>query len=850
MIHVPQIDADADALTAAFAYTKAGLYVVPIRSGTKNPGSVLGQGWERQSSREADMLAAWFAGTDHGVAIHAGRSGLVVFDVDRPDNLPDVLRHAIDEHTPPYQSTRDDQGDRGHHLFAVPPGRVLGNGTGKLGGTWGEIRGRNGVIVVAPSAHPDGGMYRWRRTGNIPVLPDSIAELLSDAASGEDAATDAEVLAFLAEHTGNTRPALLGAWVTTFQQKVATGESRHDRMVSVAAGALSEARAGYFPARDAMEKLEAAFLDAVTTDPLPGSQQGTARGPGMAKSEWLGISAWAVGQAAAADLDDVRARVQEKMPDGDDLSWIPAGDPPPGVDSATGEIGDAFGDNPTLTGPAAGHREHLRTTPAMFFDKHEGLLALELAKAVLAMGPIATDHGQLFYRYADGVWLPDGERVIRERVTELLRNRYRISHGSTVIDMLRNREPAFDDDAWDTQYLNLPNGLLDWRTGQLHPHDPKVASVIRIPIEWDPDATCPAIEKWLGEVFPDDAREFVEEVIGYALYNGNSLHKAILLFGRGRNGKGTFIRLLQALLGRHNFSSESPQALDENRFRVAELYRKLANLAGDVNPRVFKETENFKKACGEDHLSAERKHGHPFKFVCRALMICAFNALPRTYDTTEGFFSRWIVVPFVGYFPPGVADPSREDKMHDSAELRGLLVLAVRGLQRLMGRRQFEIPPSVEAETSIFRRVADPVRAFLDEYVTTLVTGWVPRTEVYQKYHDWAVASGYNTMSAAGFYERLEACGHDVANYVITPRTRQGTRGYLFVSRDDVLRANQAQQGAGGAASPAETVSSDRAREEKSARPAPPAPSAPEEPLTCRCGWGLGSIACKCQEAA
>lgn len=836
-LHIPTIDPDADVLTAGFAYASAGLYTVPIRSGTKHPGSVLGRGWERQSSREPEMLAAWFAGTDHGIAIHAGRSGLVVLDVDHPEKLPDVLRDAIDQYAPPYQSTRPEVPGKGHYLFATPPGRVFGNGVGKLGGAWGEIRGLNGVIVVAPSIHPDGGRYRWRRAGPIPVLPDTIAELLTDATQGEDAATDAEVLAFLDTHTGNARPELLDAWLTTFQTKVAEGESRHQRMVSVAAGAFSEARAGYFPARDAMEKLEAAFLDAVTHDPLPGSQQGNARGPGMAKSEWLGISAWAVGQAAAADLDQVRGRVKEKMPDGNDLSWIPD-KPPPGVDPATGEIldPDAFGDSPTITGPAAGNRERLRTTPAMFFDKHEGLLALELAKTVLAMGPIATDHGQTLYRYGDGVWRDDGDRVTRGRVAELLQNRYRMAHASTAADMLRNREPAFNDYDWDTRYLNLPNGLLDWRTGQLHPHDPAIASIVRIPVEWDPNATCPEIEKWIGEVFPADAREFVEEVIGYCLLFDNPLHKAILLFGRGRNGKGTFLRLLKSFIGGANVSAVTPQSLDDNRFRAAELHGKLANLVGDVDPRIFKVTETFKQITGGDMVTAERKYGQPFRFYCRALLIAAFNALPRSSDTSEGFFSRWIVVPFTGYFPPGVADPGREDKLHNPAELRGLLVLAVRGLQRIMGRRRFEIPASVEEETKTFRRVADPVRAFLEEYIATLVTHWVPRTEVYTKYHDWAITNGYGTMSAAGFYERMEACGHDIPDYLITASKRQGTRGYLIVSRDDVRRA----AGAEGAASPTPA----RVRVEKDAAPAP---SAPADPI-CRCGWGLDSAGCHCRE--
>ena len=46
---------------------------------------------------------------------------------------------------------------------------------------------------------------------------------------------------------------------------------------------------------------------------------------------------------------------------------------------------------------------------------------------------------------------------------------------------------------------------------------------------------------------------------------------------------------------------------------------------------------------------------------------------------SEGFFSRWIVVPFTQYYPPGVADVTLKDRLTTPSELRGLLVQAVAG---------------------------------------------------------------------------------------------------------------------------------------------------------------------------
>jgi hypothetical protein len=161
-LSIPDLDDDVDMLTAALAYTDAGWYVLPVKRGTKHPGSVVGEHWQTCSSRDPQQITAWFAGTTHEIVLHCGRSGAVVFDVDDPDRLPDVLRRHLD--ATPFQSTRPDVGGRGHYVFAMPPGRTLGNGLGRLPKGWGEVRGLNGVIKVFPSSHADGGRYRWERT--------------------------------------------------------------------------------------------------------------------------------------------------------------------------------------------------------------------------------------------------------------------------------------------------------------------------------------------------------------------------------------------------------------------------------------------------------------------------------------------------------------------------------------------------------------------------------------------------------------------------------------------------------------------------------------------------------------
>lgn len=310
---IPGITEDDDTISAALKYTAAGWYVLPVNRASKHPGSVVGKGWPAKSSRDADQVVAWFAGSSYSLALHIGRSGGIAFDVDHPERIPDVLAGAIASTMAPYQSTRSNQAGRGHYVFVVPHGRTLGNGTGGLGKGWGEVRGRNGIIVVSPSVHEkeaDGARYQWQRTGPVPVLPAAVADLLRDTGESGDAATDEQLKAFISRHTGESRPELLGGILTQFTAALDAGESRHEIAVRLTASAVREAAAGLYPARTAAEQLFAAFADAMTRSRGGGERVITRS---MARSEYLGIFAWAIGQLTEDDITAVRRRVAEEL---------------------------------------------------------------------------------------------------------------------------------------------------------------------------------------------------------------------------------------------------------------------------------------------------------------------------------------------------------------------------------------------------------------------------------------------------------------------------------------------------------------------------------------------------------
>jgi hypothetical protein len=155
---------------AALAYAKHLGYILPTDpSDIKSPGSVVRGKWQEKSSRDPKQIRKWWEqNPDYGIALHCGRSGLIVFDLDIND-LDQITRDGYPEITKALRScttvhlTRQ-TGDRGHYLFLMPEGVMLGNSAGAFT-RWGQVRGKNGVIILAPTPHPEpakGGKYHWK----------------------------------------------------------------------------------------------------------------------------------------------------------------------------------------------------------------------------------------------------------------------------------------------------------------------------------------------------------------------------------------------------------------------------------------------------------------------------------------------------------------------------------------------------------------------------------------------------------------------------------------------------------------------------------------------------------------
>ena len=163
---------------------------------------------------------------------------------------------------------------------------------------------------------------------------------------------------------------------------------------------------------------------------------------------------------------------------------------------------------------------------------------------------MTTNDTNQIYIYDDinGTYSREGESIIKKRA-EILRPYNSTHQVNEIVNKIKRRtyvnRSSFDG---DPNILNLKNGLLDIQTGKFSQHSSSYPSLVQLSVNYEPDAQCPNFLKFLARVFHPQDVFLAMQIIGYCLYRSCKYEKAILLLGKGSNGKGSSSKQLK--LGR------------------------------------------------------------------------------------------------------------------------------------------------------------------------------------------------------------------------------------------------------------------------------------------------------------
>jgi P4 family phage/plasmid primase-like protien len=397
-----------------------------------------------------------------------------------------------------------------------------------------------------------------------------------------------------------------------------------------------------------------------------------------------------------------------------------------------------------------------------------------------------------YYDKQKGVYTMGGEILIKTDAEEIAPE-ITTSEVNEIINKIKRRKTYILRSEFDSkqEILNLKNGLLNIQTEEFKGHSPGHLSVVQLPITYNPRAHCPLILKYLGEVL--HARDVFTalEIIGYCLYKSGKYEKAVMLFGSGDNGKGVFVKLIEAFLGQENTSHVPLQELDNDRFAAADLYGKLANTFSDLKSEKLSMTGTFKTIVSGDSIRAQKKYGQPFSFRNYAKLIFSANRIPDSEDKSYAYYKRWLILQFEKVFERECKDAMLIDKLTTEEELSGLLNLALIALRQLQKNGGFSVIP-VEKVRKEYERNSNIVKAFLDDRCIIDLAdpeSYTLTSKVYSEYITFCKKKNERPLELNVFGKKLAEQG------IEKPRiTYFGQREYCYIGirmRSDIRGKNQ-----------------------------------------------------------
>lgn len=715
-------------LDAATEYTRRGWRVVPIPTRSKNPGT---DGWQHLRLAESD-LPEHFNGDPQNIGLLLGEpSGWTVdVDLDHPRAVA-----LADQFLPDTAAVFGRAGKpRSHRLYRLTGPATTTQHRTKGGETIVELRamtraGTPSQTVIPPSIHPSGEPIEWESDGDAATVgPDELlaaVERIADAVRAE-----------LGEPKPKPPP-------PPRQRSGPLPLGNADRALR-AMRTLQNRDKG-----DGSSRLYAAACIAVRFN-LDDGQALEAVGSYLA--ECPTPRAW-------TDADILR------------------------------RVRDA--ENKCTRGEAL-ENERPAATAATTSAKHYPLTELGFSELLLDQhaGELRYCNAMGWLRWTGTNWTRDElgtpERLAKAVVREAFAQAARIEDRDTRDRMLKDirkfeasfrirgivalamsdprvRVPVevFDADPWR---LNVANGTIDLRTGELHPHKPGDHITKLANVNYDPDADCPRFEQFIGEVFDGDSElvGFMQRAIGYALTGDTREQCLFLLYGTGSNGKSVLLLTLQSVLGSYAMQTDAATFMVK---RTDAVRNDVARLAGSRLCTAIETEENqrlaeslVKQLTGGDKVTARFLFREHFEFTPAFKLVLAANHKPTINGQDFAIWRRIHLIPFNVTFDGDRADKTLAATLQ--AEASGVLNWALAGLRTWLDIG-LQPPAVVAAATAEYKRESDGLADFIE---SKCIEAWGREAKtdtLYKRYVAHALAAGDKPIAKVAFGRRLGEKGFE-----------------------------------------------------------------------------------------
>jgi putative DNA primase/helicase len=290
--------------------------------------------------------------------------------------------------------------------------------------------------------------------------------------------------------------------------------------------------------------------------------------------------------------------------------------------------------------------------------------------------------------------------------------------------------------------LNVENGTLDLRTGQLGPHRREDMLTKLAPVVYDAGAEPLHWLRFISKTLANDAEmiSYVQKLLGYSLAASAREHLLPIIHGPGQNGKSTLFNAMLAMLGPDYALKVSETLLTPGRdgtpaHEVAELFGKRFVVCIETQEGRRLNESLVKEITGGDTLRGCRKYENGFNFRPTHTVWMATNHMPDIKGRDEGIWRRLKRIPFDVRISEADRDPELSEKLY--AERAGILAWCVQGCLDWLRQGRLVTPAKVAIATDSYRAEQDTLAAFLRECCIELPDAKARFSQVYDRYVTW-----------------------------------------------------------------------------------------------------------------
>jgi putative DNA primase/helicase len=793
---------DSSLVEAAHAYSALGWRVIPLhyvgpdgltcscregrncKSKGKHP---IDNGWQNTPPLSGpDIEAIWSKRPRNNVGVATGQpSGFFVFDVDPDSGGLESAKALGDKYGKFFTSTRSHRtGSGGYHLLFAMPDFDLGNARGGLSEYPGiDIRGTGGQIVMPPSVSAKGG-YTLKGDREIMAAPSWLLDLIrpneAETTKVDLSTFDTSFIDGLPEDERKrlqryADKAIMGNVERLKKLHENNGPSYHGEpwdmtVFEVACALLEIANAPWnaFTQQDArLGVLEHAPRDKGFTDDRVNEKFRSAL-------KTIGTKARSMPPAPpprdpVEDFDfmdgpDVRSSAPKGIGGG------PTHTPTAAARSDYPiRTWDDLGNADRLIDRLANRLRWIESVGhwAVYSDGRwkmdDSLIAHNMTQRMLAS--LFEQEGHNYSTTPEG---PNGDKPSMREQFEKWCKGQRMSARikacmveASALPQVRARITDFDYDPW---LLNVLNGVIDLRTGELLEHDPKLLLMQQCPVVYDPAAKAPLFHAYLERCMPNvDMRAYLKRIVGYSITGLTTEQAMFLHYGDGANGKSVYLEVMGAVLGDYGQVVPRETLLvksnTEHPTAVARMVGKRFLQTSETAKGRRLDEEMVKGLTGGEQQTARHLYGSYFDFKPTGKIQYVTNHKPRLTDAE----SIWRRLHLIGW-PVKIADEDRDpflSKKIIETELAGVLLWAIEGCVEWQDRG-LDRPIVSREDLKEYRLDQDEFGDFIDTKLVRDPTARITSGVLYALYETWAMSSGIrNRMTKIDLSRTLHEKGFE-----------------------------------------------------------------------------------------